>query len=69
MSPECSAVVTLGQNDDADVGELDSIFVVILMNAAPWVTSQKRHLVDTHTFPGSGHVVEADHGSGFIIVM
>lgn len=51
MSPECSAVVTLGQNDDAEVGESDSIFVVILMNAAPWATStsQKRHLVDMPT--------------------
>lgn len=51
MSPECSAVVTLGQNDDAEVGESDSTFVVILMNAAPWATStsQKRHLVDILT--------------------
>lgn len=51
MYPECSAVVILGQNDDAEVGESDSIFVVRLVNAAPWATStsQKRHLVDTLT--------------------
>lgn len=51
MSPECSAVVTLGQNDDAEVVESDSVPVVILMNAAPWATSaaHKRHLVETLT--------------------
>lgn len=49
MSPECSAVGTLGQNDNAEVGQSDSIFAVTLWNAAPWATSasQKRHLVDT----------------------
>lgn len=54
MADACllNAVVTLGQNDGAEVGESDGTFVVILMNAAP---SQKRHLV-----------VKADHGSGFI---